>query len=274
MKKANDGSRVKFYIDKTGFFAESAIYFLIMAAIFRVIGCWGLWTDNTYLLMQIVLPVGCCLLLALCIVLFGKRGFFLSCIPVLLGVVFFIFKSLSFDSWLHTVLCILLYMVVAVLYTATVFGWIRTKWLLPPLFGIPFAVHVFMDMRAMANTAEPVTFAAGMQEMSVLAIMAALFCIGIGLKKRPVEPSVVEAEPVEPVVEPIPETEPIPEAEPAPVEEPLPAVEPLPEAEIPESNGELPPVDEAYFEPSGEIPTLTLEPVIDETPAQEEEHEQ
>ena len=264
MKKTNDGSRVKYFLDKTGFFAESAIYFLFMAAVFRLIGCWGLWTDRVFLLMQIALPVGCCLLLALCIVLFGKKGFFLSCVPVLLGVVFFIFKSRSFDSWMHMVLGILLYMLVAVLYTATVFGWIRTKWLLPPLFGLPFLYHVIVeDLPALSNTAEPVTFAAGMQEMSVLCIMAALFCIGIGLKKRPVEPAVIEAETVEPEPMPEPESVPAAEAEPAEIE---------PAEAAPAENA---PVDESYFEPTGEIPALTLTPAADDgQAAQETEDEQ
>ena len=36
--------------------------------------------------------------------------------------------------------------------------------------------HVFVeDLPALSNTVQPVTFSAGMQEMSVLCIMAALF---------------------------------------------------------------------------------------------------
>ena len=190
---------------------------LILAAVFRVIGCWGYWNDYVNFLM-LALPVCCCLLLALCILLFGKKGFFLSVIPVLLGVVFFVFKSLSFNSWLHTVLCILLYILVAVIYTATVFGWIGTKWLLPPLFALPFVYHIVIeDLPALNNTAAPVTFAAGMQEMSILCIMAALFCVGMGLKKRPVEPTSVEAEVVEPPAEPVIEEPPVePEKKPFP----------------------------------------------------------
>ena len=74
--------------------------------------------------------------------------------------------------------------------SGTVTGSIGTKWLLPPLFGLPFIYHVFVeDLPALSNTAQPVTFSAGMQEMSVLCIMAALFCTGMGLKKRqPAEP--------------------------------------------------------------------------------------
>ena len=201
----NESGRTRFYLDKTGFFAESAVILLAMAIIFRVIGCIGMWSNRVDAIMLVLLPVLCCLLLILCIVLLGKKGFFLSFIPVLLGVVFFVFKSLGFESWMHTVLCVILYVVVAVIYTATVIGWIHTKWLLPVLFGLPFIYHVAVeDIPALIKTPESVTFAAGMQEMSVLCIMAALFCIGVGLKKRPPKQKKSRKEAAEPAAEPVP----------------------------------------------------------------------
>ena len=201
----NENGRVRFYLDKTGFFAESAVILLAMAIIFRLIGCIGMWSNRVDAIMLVLLPVLCCLLLILCIVLLGKKGFFLSFIPVLLGVVFFVFKSLGFESWMHTVLCVILYVVVAVIYTATVIGWIHTKWLLPVLFGLPFIYHVAVeDIPALIKTPESVTFAAGMQEMSVLCIMAALFCIGMGLKKRPPKQKKSRKEAAEPAAEPVP----------------------------------------------------------------------
>ena len=295
-----NSTRVKYWIDKTGFFAESAMILLVLAAIFRVIGCWGAWNDRVNFLMLLALPVCCCLLLALCMLLFGKKGFFLSFIPVLLGVVFFVFKSLSFTSWLHTVLCILLYMLVAVIYTATVFGWIGTKWLLPPLFALPFVYHIVIeDLPALNNTAQPVTFMAGMQEMSVLCIMAALFCIGMGLKKRPVEPKSVEAEVVEPPAEPVtpPESAPVEavpaESEPVPAEpEPAPAVPehapaaeavmdmpaaPVDTGEKPAEESAIPEEENPYFSGEPYEPVLTLDPEPwepEELNGPESEHEQ
>lgn len=270
-------TKVRYSIDKSGFFAEGAVILLVLSAVFRVIGCWGLWSDRVFALMQILLPIGCCALLVLCILLFGRKGFFLSCIPVLLGVVFFIFKALGFSSWLHTVLCILLYMLVAVLYTATVFGWIRTKWLLPPLFALPFLYHIFVeDLPALSDTARPVSFAAGMQEMSVLCIMAAMFCIGMGLKKR-TTPAVVEAEPVEPeIVEPEivePEIVELPDAEPAPAEAEPPVSETV-EGEIVEA-----PAPESAPAPEAVPEDVPPEAASENTPApeqpeQEEDHEQ
>ena len=202
MNKSNNSSRVKFIIDKTGFFAEGAMILLVFAALFQIIGRWGQWNDRIEAIMLIALPAGSCLLLALCVLLFGKKGFFLSSIPVLMGVVFFIFKLFSSTSWVHTVLCILLYLAIVIIYPATVFGWIRTKWLLPPLFGIPFVIHIARDLPRLSDTANPVTFSAGMQEMSMLCIMAALMFIGFGLKKQEAEPAVVEPEVVEPAPAP------------------------------------------------------------------------
>jgi len=183
--KENYGKRAKFEIDRTSFLAEAAIILMLLSAVFRLIGSWGLWGDEFFVATQIILPICCCVGYALFLFLFGKRVFWLTTLPVLLGVIFFILKSLGFDSVIHTLLCILLYMAVAVIYTATAFGLIRTKWLLPPLFGLPLLYHIFVeDLAAMRDTANPVTFTDGMMEMSVLCVMAALLCVGLGLKKR------------------------------------------------------------------------------------------
>ena len=247
----NESGRTRFYLDKTGFFAESAVILLAMAIIFRVIGCIGMWSNRVDAIMLILLPVLCCLLLILCIVLLGKKGFFLSFIPVLLGVVFFVFKSLSFESWMHTVLWVILYVVVAVIYTATVIGWIHTKWLLPVLFGLPFIYHVAVeDIPALIKTPESVTFAAGMQEMSVLCIMAALFCIGMGLKKRPPKQKKSRKEAAEPAPESVP-AQPAASAAPAQTAE-TPVIQEAAAVAEPEANPIL--SDSPY------TPVLTLDP--------------
>ena len=140
-----ESRRTRFYLDKTGFFAESAMIFLALAIVFRIIGCFTLWGNKVDFLMLLVLPVCACLLMIVCILIFGGKGFFLSFIPVLLGLAFFAFKLLFSTSWVSTVLRLVLYVAIAVIYTATVIGWIHTKWLLPPLFGLPFLYHVFVQ---------------------------------------------------------------------------------------------------------------------------------
>ena len=277
MAKTNTGSRVKYTIDKTGFFAECAMMLLVQAAIFMVIGRWGMWNDRIEAILLIALPVVSCLLLALCVLLFGKKGFFLSSLPVLMGVVFFICRLvLNETNWVYIVIYIVLYLAVVIIYPATVFGWIRTKWLLPPLFGLPLLYSIIVrDLPRLVDTANPVSFSAGMQEMSILCMLAGLLFIGLGLKKHEQEPEVVEPEVVEPAPTPAeepapapapePAPDPVPAPAPAPEPEPVPAPAPAPaEESVPAPQAESAPDfdPESFFEPApeGSIPDLTLDP--------------
>ena len=186
------GKRVKFYIERNSFGVQAMVILLSLSIAFRVIGCWGLWADRNFLMLQIALPVISALLLIVSVLLLGKRALWISFIPVLLGAVFFIIKSLGFESMLHTILCIVLYVAVIVLYFCTVFGILPTKWVLVILFGLPFLYHIFVeDLAVLRDTENPVSFAAGMQEMGVLCIMLGLFFLSLSMKK-----TVIEKEPV------------------------------------------------------------------------------
>lgn len=177
--------RARFYLERSSSWAQVSIIFMLLSAIFRLFGVWGMWDDEFFRTTQILLPLCCNILFALCIFIFGNRGFFVSAVPVLMGVAFFIIKSLGFESMMHTVLCIILYLAVAVIYTGTVSGFIRTKWLLPPLFGLPFLYHIFVeDLARLRDAVNPMTLGEGLQELSVLCVMVSLFCVGMGLKKR------------------------------------------------------------------------------------------
>ena len=181
--------KIKFYTERNSFGVQAMIILMALSVAFRVIGCWGLWSDRSFALSQIALPIGSALLLMVFVWLFGRRALWTTFIPVILGAVFFIVKSLGFESMVHTVLCILLYAAVIALYTGTVFGVIRTKWILAALFGLPFLYHIFVeDLPALRDTANPVSFSGGMQEMSVLCIMLGLFCLSLSMKKTIVEP--------------------------------------------------------------------------------------
>lgn len=175
--------RANFFIDKDSGLIHAAVIFMALSAVFRLVGCWGLWDDSFFAATQIALPLVCNLLFIVCLLLFGKRAFWTTAIPALLGVAFFIIKSFGFESVLHTVLCILLYILVAVLYTGTAFGFIRTKWLLVPLFGLPFIYHIFVEDAA-ALRSSTVSFAAGVQEISVLCIMLSLLFTALAMKKH------------------------------------------------------------------------------------------
>ena len=183
--------RFKFYTERSSFWVQGAVIFMALSAVFRVIGCWGLWNDRYFALTQIALPIGANLLFILLLVLLGKHAVWTTSLPVILGAAFFILKALTFRDSLHMALCILLYAVIVIVYVGTTFTIIKTKWLLVPLFLFPFLYHVAVeDIARLRDTLDPVTFAEGMQEMSVLCIMLALLFTALGLKKKDTTPQV------------------------------------------------------------------------------------
>ena len=236
--------RIKFYAEPKGFFVQAAVTLMALAVVFRVIGCWGLWTDRFFALTQIALPAAACLLFILLVLLLGRRALWTTFLPVLMGVAFFAIKAFGFESKLHMVLCLLLYLAVAVLYVITVFALIPTKWLLVPLFAAPFLYHIIAeDLPALNNTAAPVTFSAGMQEMSVLCIMLALLFTSLGMKKKTPQLEDADLPKIkDPVVVQPQEKEPEQPAEAAPEE-----TEAAPE--------EVPAADAAQEEPAESVPT-------------------
>ena len=119
------------------------------------------------------------------VVFFGRKLPQLTALPVAMGVAFFAYKALGFPSRVHTALCLLLYAGVLALYALTVFGVIRTKYLLYPLFGLPFLYHLFVEDTQKYFFAEPpVPVFEWLPEISVLCIMASLFFISVSLEKR------------------------------------------------------------------------------------------
>ncbi len=221
--------RFKFYTERTSFWTEAALIFMALAIIFRVLGCWGLWGDRFFLMTQIVLPIASGLLFILLLALLGKAALWTTFLPVLGGVAFFVLKALGFENQTQMLLCILLYAVAAILYCGTVFTLIRTKWLLVPLFLLPFLYHVGVeDIARLRDTVNPVTFAEGMQEMSVLCIMLSLLFTSLAMKKRYKEPKNAESAPAAPVSPAAPAAPAAPQPE--PVSEPAPIFEPAPSA--------------------------------------------
>lgn len=179
--------KVRYSVSRKNFFVKLSAFLMGLSVLFRLMGYWGFWNncEQSFIITQIALPIACCILFIINVLYMGKRLFSLSFIPVLFGVVFFIIKSFGFDSILHTILCIMLYILVAFIYTGTVFGVIRTKWLMLPLFGLPFIYHILVeDRNTILATDNAMTLADWLPEMSVLCVMLALFFITFGMKKR------------------------------------------------------------------------------------------
>ncbi len=177
--------KVRFYVEKQSKLVQSAVVLMLLSAVFRLLGCWNGFSDKFFAITQIALPLSCNLLFILILMTMGKRFFSLTSVPVVLGVIFFIIKATGFESWVHMLLCILLYVVIALVWCATVYGVIPTKWPLVPLFALPFLYHVCIeDVARLRDTVNPISFAEGMQEMSVLCIMLALLCTALAMKKK------------------------------------------------------------------------------------------
>ena len=137
------------------------------------------------LLVHLVLPLAAVVWFILAVLLRGETKPQWTAGAVLIGIVFFILKSFTFASVLHTVLCILLYLTVLVLYSLTIFGRIPTKGLLYPLFGLPLLYHIFVeDMQIYILADPPVPFVEWLPEISVLCIMASLLSVSFALQKR------------------------------------------------------------------------------------------
>ena len=108
-----------------------------------------------------------------------------TALGVLFGVVFFIIKAFTFESRIHTILCVILYLLVLTLYSATVFGLLPTKKQLYPLFGLPLLYHIFVEDMQLYVFADPaVPYFQWLPEISVLLIMAGLLCISLGLERN------------------------------------------------------------------------------------------
>ena len=159
---------------------------LLMACSGFIRAAWAMGEPGlslSVLLFQVLLPLWANLCFVWILFLDGRERLYRSAIPVWLGCVFFAVKAFYFVSILHTVLCLLLYALVAILYTATVVGIIRTQALLWPLFGLPMLYHIFVEDRQKTGW----TLHQWLPELSVLCCMAALLCLSLAMRRRPVE---------------------------------------------------------------------------------------
>ncbi len=179
--------KLRYSVSGKNIFVKMSAMLMGLSILFRLLGYWGFWANKEagFIYTQIVLPIVCNLLFIIIVLYLGKKLFSMTCIPVLLGVVFFIVKSLSDGGVLHTAGCILVCLLVAMIYTGTVFGVIRTKWLMLPMFALPLAYHIFiLDRNTLLANENAMSLADWLPEISVLCILLALLLITFAMKKR------------------------------------------------------------------------------------------
>ncbi len=175
-----------FLIDRKHPAACISVIFMLTAAAVRVLYFSGKALTPIYLWVHYVNVVAACLIFAAAVLFFGEKRPELTVLSVLMGVIFFMVKAFTFETVIHTVLCLILYTAVLALYSLTIFGVIRTKYLLYPLFGLPFLYHVIVEDSQYYYLADPMPpFAEWLPEISVLCIMASLFFVSVAMKRNP-----------------------------------------------------------------------------------------
>jgi len=109
----------------------------------------------------------------------AKRG---ALAGLVLGVAFFLIKAATFTP-VHRALCTVLYLTVLLLFSATLLGYLPTKKLLYPLFGLPLVYHILVEDTGKYFFADPpVPVWDWLPEISVLCIMAGLLSLSIALE--------------------------------------------------------------------------------------------
>ena len=119
--------RSEFYIKRDTPAAYLSLFFMAASAIIRVI--YYSVTPMTPLIFWVhfVNVIAAAVVFGIAVIFFGECCPQLTAIPVLMGVIFFMVKAFTFETMTHTVLCLILYSAVLVLYSLTIFGIIRTK---------------------------------------------------------------------------------------------------------------------------------------------------
>ena len=176
-------NRDLFYVDTKNWLVRLSALLMASAAVLLFLWC-ALYTEvlTWYdALARGLLPISAAVIYGVLLLSRGRRGMGGTFLPVLMGVVFFILKAGTFVWW-HQLLCTILYLSVAVLYGLTVFGVIRTKILLLPLFGLPLAFHLFVQDMIIYRT--EFTARQWLQESAVLCIMGSLLCASVAMKKK------------------------------------------------------------------------------------------
>lgn len=174
-----------FYVEKGSFFVHASVILLALAIAARLLGTMGLWGDAFALATQIILPVVCALLFILFILLFGRIALWTTILPVLGGAAFFILSATAGSEQLRMIICIILSFIASFIYTATLAGMIRTKWVNAAVFAVILAYQVgYLAIPAFSNLQDPISFADGMKLLSSIGIILAMLCASLAIRRR------------------------------------------------------------------------------------------
>ena len=225
-----------FYVEKGSFFAHAAVTLLVLSIAARLLGTMKLWGNMPQMIIQILLPTGSALLFILFIIFLGRIALWTTILPVLGGAAFFILSIFDKGPGWPLFICIALAFLTAFLYTATLSGMIRTKWLLALVLLLIFAYQVYLAIPLFRETDQTLSFADGMAQLSSLGLVFAIFCASLALRRK-------KAAKIEPELPKIKDPVVIP-----PAEESADAAQPETASAVSESTEAVPIIDEAVFD--------------------------
>ena len=65
MENNQKTEKISFYTERKSALVQASVIFMLLSAIFRLVGCWGRWNDAFFAATQIALPLACNLLFIL-----------------------------------------------------------------------------------------------------------------------------------------------------------------------------------------------------------------
>lgn len=176
-------NKFKYYVEPRGFLTQAAAILMVIAAVLRLIGGWGVWSDRVFLYIGTVLPVCCALLFALLLLTLGKAAFRISFLPVALGALCLVAESVAHDLWMRAMVTILLALLAAAVYFATAFARIRSKFVSAVLYALLIAYVLFLRDRELIASLGTASAQIVLRELSLLCALTALLCTSLALHK-------------------------------------------------------------------------------------------
>ena len=173
-----------FYVAKGSFFAHASVTLLVLSMAARLLGTLNLWGDIRQLIIQTLLPVGCSLLFIVFILFLGRIALWATILPVLGGAAFYVLAIFDDGPGWPLFICIALAFLAAFVYTATVSGMIRSKWLLVVVFALIFAYQIVFRTRPVFGGGKDPGFYSGMTLLSSLGMVLAMLLASFAFRRR------------------------------------------------------------------------------------------
>ena len=175
----------RYFVENDSLFSYGAVIFFLLSFVFCILGSLGRWDDRFFIISQVILPAACTLVFVVFMKLFGQRLFFMTCLPAVLGLAFFVIRAFTYENIAYLIISVVLSLSSVFLYTAVVVGWIKRKWPLIPIFLVDFFFDAYVKgYHTLRNPEIAVSFSAVMQEISVLFIILAMLFVSLAMKNK------------------------------------------------------------------------------------------